>query len=158
MKGRKLIVVCGLLMGGLLAGNAFAQQYVYPAKGQTQEQTDKDKYDCFNWAKQQTGYDPSQPTQVATTSPSSAGEGQVVKTAARGAAVGAVAGAVAGDAGKGAAAGAAGGALVGGMKKRDAKKEAQQQQQQAQAAASAAKSSYDKAYKACLEGKGYSVQ
>ena len=159
MKGRTWIVVCGLLVGGLLVGNAFAQQqYVFPAKGQTPEQTDKDKYDCYNWAKQQTGFDPSQPTQATTTSPSSTGEGQVVKSAARGAAVGAAAGAVAGDAGKGAAAGAAAGGVVGGIKKRDAKKEAQQQQQQQQAAASGARDAYNRAYKACLEGKGYSVQ
>ena len=48
--------------------------------------------------------------------------------------------------------------LPGGMRKRDARKEAQQQQQQVQATASAAKTSYERAYKACLEGKGYSVQ
>jgi len=157
MKSRVVVSVCSLIVGVAFAGSALAQQFVYPAKGQTPEQTDKDKYDCYNWAKQQTGYDPSQPTQVAA-APSSAGEGQVVKTAARGAAVGAVGGAIAGDAGKGAAIGASTGALVGGMRKRDAKKEAQQQQQQQQATASAAKTSYDKAYKACLEGKGYSVQ
>jgi hypothetical protein len=157
MKLRSLICVCSVIMGGAFATSAFSQQYVYPKNNQTPEQTDKDKYDCYNWAKQQTGYDPSQPAQVAA-APSNAGEGQVVKTAARGAAAGAVVGAVAGDAGKGAAAGAAGGALVGGMRKRDAKKEAQQQQQQVQATASAAKTSYEKAYKACLEGKGYSVQ
>ena len=157
MKARHSIYACSLIVAGAFATSAFSQQYVYPKNNQTPEQTDKDKYDCYNWAKQQTGYDPSQPTQVAASS-SSAGEGQVVKTAARGAAVGAVAGAIAGDAGKGAAIGAASGGLIGGMKKRDAKQEAKQQQQQQQAAASTAKTSYEKAYKACLEGKGYSVQ
>jgi hypothetical protein len=157
VKRANWIYLSSLIASALLVGNACAQQFVYPAKGQSAEQTDKDKYDCYSWAKQQTGFDPSQPTQVAAAS-SSAGEGQVVKTAARGAAVGAVGGAIAGDAGKGAAIGASTGALVGGMKKRDAKKEAQQQQQQQQAAANGARDAYNRAYKACLEGKGYSVQ
>lgn len=158
MKARNLIYACSLIVTGMFAGNALAQQFVYPAKGQTPEQTDKDKYDCYNWAKQQTGYDPSQPTQAASASQSSQQGGQVVKGAAVGAGVGAVGGAIAGDAGKGAAIGAASGALLGGIKKHKNKNEQQQQQQQQQAAASSAKASYDRAYKACLEGKGYSVQ
>jgi Glycine zipper len=143
----------------LLAPAVRAQNvFVYPAKGQSAEQTDRDKYDCFNWAKQQTGFDPSQPTQVASSSSSSKSDGQIVKGAAGGAAIGAVGGAIAGDAGKGAAIGAASGALLGGIKKRKNKKEEQQELQQQQAAASGARAAYDRAYKACLEAKGYSVQ
>jgi hypothetical protein len=33
--------------------------YVYPANGQTAEQTDRDRYECHVWAVQQTGVDPS---------------------------------------------------------------------------------------------------
>src|ERR1700735_4888711 len=33
--------------------------FVYPANGQTPEQTDRDRYECHNWAVQQTGVDPS---------------------------------------------------------------------------------------------------
>src|SRR5258708_28586474 len=33
--------------------------YVYPANGQNQEQTERDRYECHVWAVQQTGVDPS---------------------------------------------------------------------------------------------------
>jgi hypothetical protein len=35
--------------------------HVEPQKGQTQEQQWTDRYDCHNWAKSQSGYDPSHP-------------------------------------------------------------------------------------------------
>jgi len=70
--------------------------------------------------------------------------------AARGAALGAVGGAIAGDAGKGAAAGAAIGGLHTVMSDRRAN-EAQQQ------AYSASTQTYDRAYGACLQGRGYTV-
>ncbi len=64
--------------------------------------------------------------------PSTAPQGQMIQGAARGAAVGAVGGAIGGDAGKGAAIGAATGAL--------------------------ATAAYNRAYGACLEGRGYTVR
>ncbi len=33
----------------------------YPAKGQNPEQQEQDQFDCYSWAKGQTGFDPSQP-------------------------------------------------------------------------------------------------
>ncbi len=37
------------------------QVYFYPTKaGQTTEQQSRDHYECYNWAVQQTGFDPSQ--------------------------------------------------------------------------------------------------
>src|SRR5262245_53803917 len=121
---------CGyfaLFMIPALALSALAQSaYVYPAKGQTPEQTEKDKQDCATWAKQQTGFDPSQPVTVVSPPPQS---GQVARGAGRGAAVGAVGGAIAGDAGKGAAIGAASGALLGGMRRRDEARTQEAQQQ-----------------------------
>src|ERR1700688_4838380 len=33
--------------------------FVYPANGQSAEQTDRDRYECHIWAVQQTGVDPS---------------------------------------------------------------------------------------------------
>ncbi len=35
--------------------------YAAPARGQTPEQLDRDKYECAQWATQQTGFDPSRP-------------------------------------------------------------------------------------------------
>ena len=33
--------------------------FVYPAHGQSPDQTERDRYECHNWAVQQTGVDPS---------------------------------------------------------------------------------------------------
>jgi hypothetical protein len=33
---------------------------VYPAKGQSNEQMEKDKFECYSWAKGQTGFDSMQ--------------------------------------------------------------------------------------------------
>jgi hypothetical protein len=92
------------------SGSAWAAEpYIYPTKGQTPEQLEKDKFECYTWAKQQTGFDPMQAPAAAPAPPPSSPQpdGKVVRGAARGAALGAVGGAIAGDAGKGAAIGAA---------------------------------------------------
>jgi hypothetical protein len=34
--------------------------FIYPRKGQTQAQQDRDRYECHQWAVEQTGYDPTQ--------------------------------------------------------------------------------------------------
>ncbi len=125
---------------------------IYPAKGQSQEQMEKDKFDCYSWAKQQTGVDPM----VASAAPQqpAGSQGSTVRGAARGAAVGAGIGAIAGDAGKGAAVGAAFGGLRGHRQRREA-----EQIQQHQAAQSNQRiDEYNRAYSACLESKGYTVK
>jgi hypothetical protein len=155
-----------MLILAFWVGLALAQELiVFPAKGQSQEQMEKDKYDCYTWAKQQTGFDPmqSQPPTQAAPAQSQGPQGERIKGAARGAAVGAVVGEIANDdAGKGAAAGAAGGVMVGGMKSRQSRRQqAQAQQQQTQqqdAAYDQKRSTYNRAFGACLEGKGYTVK
>ncbi len=138
------------------------QMYIYPSKGQSQEQQDKDRYECHTWAVQQTGFDPSRvnpnnPTYLDP-QPYQPSQRHVLKGGGRGAAMGAVGGAIAGDAGKGAAAGAAVGALAGGFKRRDERRQQQaaQQQQQAQATNSQM-AGYQRAMAACLQGRGYTV-
>ncbi|MGH7119101.1 MAG: DUF6515 family protein [Acetobacteraceae bacterium] len=37
------------------------QLYIYPANGQSEQQQAQDRYDCYSWAKSQTGFDPTQP-------------------------------------------------------------------------------------------------
>ena len=159
-----------------LASHAVADSpVIYPAKGQSAAQQSKDEGECQVWAKQNTGIDPlalagqaSQPAPVAAAPPPPE-SGQRVKGAARGAAGGAVVGAVAGDAGKGAAVGAAAGTAVGGHRKREAARESQAAGQQAQTQASqqaqansadvqSKLATFNKAYGACLEGRGYSVK
>ena len=150
----QVIGICMAVM--FIAGTAFcAEVFVYPAKGQSQEQTDKDKSDCFLWAKQQTGFDPmtSAPPQQAQ-----AQSGQAVRGAARGALLGVAVGAIAGDAGKGAAIGAASGGLIGGMRRRDEQNQQAAQQQQQAAGYAQQQSNFNRAYEGCLEGRGYSVK
>ena len=48
-----------------VATGGYAQQFVYPAKGQSPEQVTTDQSQCGGWATQQTGYNPNAP---ATTS------------------------------------------------------------------------------------------
>jgi hypothetical protein len=149
---------------GLVAAiPAGADPYVYPTKGQTPQQQEKDQFDCYQWAKGQTGFDPmQQPTATGAPPPQQQTTTSPVRGAARGAATGAVVGAIAGDAGKGAAAGAAGGAMIGGMRRRDQRRqqayaqESWQDQQRAQY--QARRNEYDRAWGACLEGKGYTVR
>jgi hypothetical protein len=135
---------------------AAAEPIVYPAKGQSQDQMEKDKYSCYSWAKGQTGFDPMKQAPAPTTAPPP--QGGAVKGAAKGAAVGAAAGAIAGDAGKGAAIGAAAGGAGGAIKKRSGQKEQQAKAQQQAAAADQKRADYNRAWGACLEGKGYTVK
>ncbi len=148
----------------LIGGSCLAQELViYPAQGQSQEQMEKDKFECYGWAKQQSGFDPmQQPTTSQPPPQQQAQQGGVVRGGARGALIGVAAGAIAGDAGKGAGIGAATGALGGGMRKRDQQRQQSQSEQQwanQQAAEySQKRGGYDRANGACLEGKGYSVK
>lgn len=146
--------ICVTLM--LMAGSAFCNDmYVYPAKGQNQQQIDADKNDCYLWAKQQTGFDP------ATQSPpqqTQAQSGRGVQGAARGALLGVAVGAIAGDAGKGAAIGAASGGLIGGMRQRDQNAQQQAAQQNQAANYHQQQNDFNRAYQGCLEGRGYSVK
>jgi hypothetical protein len=146
-------------------GAALAQNgglYVYPAKGQSQEQQQKDRYQCNSWAVQQTGVDPTRAETIAAPPTNSQqyqpSKPHVLQGAGRGAALGAVGGAIAGDAGKGAAAGAAMGGVGGAFRRRDEKKQqAAQQQANAQAAQQSRLTSYNRAMAACLQGRGYTV-
>ena len=133
--------------------------YVFPAKGQSQQQQKADEFECYKWAMESSGIDPLNLPKVQAPPPQTGPTGGAVKGAAKGAAAGVAIGAVAGDAGQGAAIGATAGAIAG----RRAGKQAQaQQNQQAQAAAAKSeqdlKDSFVKAFTACIKGKGYTVE
>jgi hypothetical protein len=142
---------------------ALAQDiFIYPAQGQSAEQQEKDKFECYKWAKEQTGFDPmARPDVAAAPTEPAPQTGGVARGAARGAAVGAVGGAIGGDAGKGAAVGAGVGAAAGGMRKRQARREHEAKQeaaeQQAKQAYAQDRASWERAAKTCLQGRGYSV-
>ena len=45
------------------SGTAAGDVYVYPRNGQTDEQTQNDRYECHSWAVSQSGFDPTRPQQ-----------------------------------------------------------------------------------------------
>ena len=152
---QKMMIVVGLA-GALAASAASAEVFVYPKKGQTQQQFEQDQFQCHSWAKQQTGFDPAQSYAAAGAPPPA--QGGAVRGAARGAAVGAIGGAIGGDAGKGAAIGAGVGAAGGGIRQRRANQQMAAESQQAQAQQQGNIERYEKAYGVCMEGRGYQVR
>lgn len=131
---------------------------VYPAKQQDAGKQSQDEFECYNWAKGSTGYDPMNPPKqepVVAETP----KGGRVRGALRGAAAGAAIGEVASnDADKGAAIGATAGVLRGGQQQRHAQAAAQEQ---AEAQTAEAKKQqldgFKKGFSACLQGRGYSA-
>jgi hypothetical protein len=153
---QRVFVIAAVLVCGMMADASAQEPVTYPAKGQGREQMEKDKYQCYNWAKQQTGFDPMQPAAQPRTGARS-GSG-AARGAAGGAALGAAGGAIGGEAGKGAAIGAAAGGIIGGVRtRRERRQEAEVQQQQA-AASNNARGGYNRAFAACMEGRGYTVR
>lgn len=154
MKQKTLwVFACGL---GLFT-QVFAQQYVYPAKGQSLAQQQSDESACHTWAVQQTGFDPAKPPppQQAAKPPTTA-TGTTPGAGARGVMRGAVVGeVVGGDAGTGAAVGAV---AARGQSRRQNAATQQQAQQQQQASSQQQQGAYTKARAACLEGRGYTVK
>jgi hypothetical protein len=124
-----------------------AEMYAYPDKGQSTKQQQRDKRECQEWATQQTGVDPSK-TPAAP---------RKLGGAAGGAAVGAARGAAEGEAGAGAARGAVRGRLLGAIRQR---REEQQQNSGTEGGESqqGKREDYDRAYGACLTGRGYTVK
>ena len=149
--------MAALACTALLASSAVAQQFVYPAKGQSPDQQKKDESACHQWAVQQSGFDPTKPQQQAPApTPPTTATGVTPGAGARGAARGAiVGGAIGGDAGAGAAAGAAAARAQSRRQNAAQQQQAAQQQTQAQGAKQGA---YAKARAACLEGRGYTVK
>jgi uncharacterized protein YcfJ len=143
------------------------QQFVYPGKGQSPQQQQKDEFECHQWAVQQTGYDPTRPPprQAAApvySEPAGPEAGSGAQGALRGAVVGGLIGGIGGRGGEGAAAGAVVGGIAARQRSREQQqaRQAQQQQQaaQQQAAANAAgPNAYNRARAACLSGRGYTV-
>lgn len=141
-------VMISIAMASLPFAAAAQGPIVYPAKGQSSATQNKDEGECYAWAKKSTGIDP---TAVASAPPSqqggSTGGGERMRGAARGALGGAAIGAIAGDAGTGAGAGAVAGTMVGGHRARQ--NQAARGQQTADA--------YNRAYAACMSGRGYTI-
>jgi Glycine-zipper domain len=184
-----VITLAGVTLGGWASAqtpvpSTPAAPFIYPSKGQTAQQEQKDKNECYGWASQQTGFDPaqeleeqqaaararqqSQQAQQMAAQQIESTQGQGMVGAAGGAAGGAIIGAIAGDAGKGAAIGSAVGLLAGWHRRRAEEIAAanQQLQTQQQIAAQSAQqlavsqqklANYNLAFKTCMQGRGYTL-
>ena len=145
--------------------------FVYPPEDKTTSQREQDDYQCYNWAKSETGFDPmknNEPREVVSDNKAQAGSG--AQGALRGAARGAVLGEILDDdAGKGAAIGALAGGLFGGIRRSNRRAEEQRwQQQQAQQAQmhqqqqaqqqQQARNNFNRAYGVCMSSRNYKVQ
>jgi hypothetical protein len=159
---RLAVLVCGATFFSSLTLTT-AQPYIYPNQGQSLQQEQFDKGQCYSWAVQQSGVDPANP-QVGMAPPPGmqAPQGGMFRGAAGGAAMGAIGGAIGGDAGEGAAIGAGVGALFGGLRRAGERREEEQMQQsyamQQQSAMSQGRSNYERAFSACMAGRGYTVR
>lgn len=137
--------------------------FVYPANGQSPEQTDRDRYECHVWAVQQTGVDPSR----SDANPYARVIVQPANPPGTGTAVGAISGAILGsiiagprNAGAGLVVGGVTGAIVGSAADANAQAQAQQTQAQINQSAAAGRAqadSYRRAIGACLQGRGYTI-
>src|ERR1700741_1314366 len=139
-----------------------SQLYIYPSRGQSPQQQQTDRGQCYTWAVQQSGFDPANPRVPGRPPPAvGAPQGGLFRGAAGGAALGAIGGAIGGNAGKGAAIGAGVGALFGGFRRMRWQGEEQQQQQsypmQHQGAVAQGPANYHRAFGACMGGRGYTV-
>ena len=161
MPRMRIVVACTALIA---TGTLAAQELiVYPNDNQSPDQQEQDQFQCYTWAKGQTGFDPMAPPTTSTAPPpAEAPQGGVARGGLRGALGGAAIGAIAGDTKQGLKIGTASGALVGGMRRSDQKRREEQNRQQWEqqevANYSQNRNNYNRAYAACLEGRGYSVK
>ena len=159
----KRSMILGLSSVVLLAAMnvSIADLMIFPAKGQSDATMEQDKFSCYGWAKGQTGFDPMK-TPTTSTPPPSAQKSSTGGAVARGALGGAALGAIIGDSSKSAKRGAAAGGLFKGVKQSSSNRAADQKTEQwkQQEASNYAnnRNQYNRAYSACLEGKGYTVK
>ncbi len=145
-----------------------AQVYFYPKSGQTPAQQDRDRYECFNWAVKQTGFDPSSaaltPEQRVMVTPVPAPGHDTAVGALAGAGIGALAAGprhAGGGALVGAAVGVVAGAASDSSRQESARRieEAYAQRDRLYNAGLEKKASeFKRAMSACLDARGYSVE
>ena len=164
-KAFSMILGLALAVAGSAAmGQSGSDPLAFPAEGQSEDQQQQDEFACLQWARNRTGFDPlSRPEASSAPPPDTTPDGNMVGDAARGAVVGSVIGGITGgDWGRGAAAGAAGGALLGGMSRSQSRRQSERQQeewaQREMARYNQRRAEYNRAWSACMEGKGYTVR
>lgn len=137
------------------------QVYIYPSRGQSPQQEQNDRGQCYRWAIQQTGFDPSNPTVPSGPPPTaSAPQGGLFRGAAGGAALG--------DWGRhrrkrwgGCGHWRRRGGLFGGMRRRRSEEQEAYEQssylEQQQNALNQGNNNFRQAFAVCMTGRGYTV-
>ena len=156
MRQAIIVLITTVLVGVGSSSRAADDVYVYPAKGQSEKQQARDQEECHDWAVKQTGVDPVKLAEETPETQTSTGGG-ALKGAAGGAGLGAIRGGISGDPGEMAGRGAAMGGVFGAIRARRAMQQQHEAQTQAHQDREAQLGKYDRAYKACLTGRGYSV-
>jgi hypothetical protein len=147
---------------------AITQIYFYPNSGQSTEQQSRDHYFCYNWAVEQTGFDPSVssivPEQRVRVVPMPPPGQDTIAMSIAGAVLGAL---IAGPrhAGGGALIGAASGAVAGAVSD-ISREESTRQMEEAYQNSNQGRDlrkekkalDFRRAMSACLEGRGYTVK
>ena len=142
--------------------------YFYPTRGQSMEQQERDRYECYLWAVKQSGFDPGQaqlaPHQRVEVKPASPPGSDVAAGAVSGAIVGSILSSRH-DRGHGLVFGAITGAILGAASESAKQQQAQRLQQhydavdaQRYAQLERQARDYRRAMSACLEGRGYTVR
>lgn len=162
-----LLGAMSVAFSGTLPGAPRAQEpIIYPAQGQSQEQLEQDRFQCYTWARDQSGFDPMAPPTTATAAPQPGEKkGGTAEGAVGGAALGGIIGGIAGGswsgAGRGALAGGAAGGILGTVRRdnqlKDEEKKRKEWERQEVARYSQGRDTYNRGFAACMEGRGYTV-
>jgi hypothetical protein len=139
-----LFILGVLVAGGLAANPILAEEFAYPKKGQSEAQQHQDHRNCSAWASQQSGHTPSAAASPAEQNRMSPGSGR-----------GMMRGRMMGEAEGNSEGGMMGGGGAGMLRRKLMEKRAEEQPEQSDSGGDAA---YTRAFKACMEGRGYSVE
>ncbi|MDT8440087.1 MAG: glycine zipper 2TM domain-containing protein [Desulfuromonadales bacterium] len=143
--------------------------FFYPLHGQSGERQDRDRFECYLWARQQTGFDPSLPALAPHQRIHVVARPPTGEETLAGAFTGAVLGAIIGaphSSGEGAVVGAIAGAALGAAAEsaryasetRSLQARHDRYSQERYAEQDRRSRLYRRAMSACLEGRGYSVR
>jgi len=152
----RTVIATSIACLALAAAAAAAEPEVYPANGQSAEQQERDEFECHQWATKDTGVDPVALAEQKLATPPAEKPG--MGGAAGGAGLGAARGAMEGDAGAGAARGFGIGRMLSVIRAKRQLREQQSAETSQGAEVHAQLDKYDRAYAACLTGRGYTVK
>jgi hypothetical protein len=160
----RTVVFC--FLAASLSVPALAQeQIIYPAKGQSSEQMEQDRFQCYTWARDNSGFDPMAPPTTSSPPPRQKQGGGTGQGAVTGGLIGGAIGGITQGSRKGLRRGAAAGAVSGGVlgtvksNRRQNQNDQRQQDWERQEITryGQGRNDYNRAFSACMTGRGYTV-